>query len=68
MKNDIEFEPNAICPWCRRTQSGEWVRWNIGMMLDGEIDVVCASCDRAFFVEQHVTTTYSTRKIGAEKP
>ena len=69
-RNEIEFESNIVCPWCRRSQRDARGKreYDLGTGVDEELDVECESCERTFRAVRHVSFTYSTRKIGDEKP
>ena len=55
MEND-----NLVCPYCVHTDYDSWE-----VFRDDEEDklTTCGSCDRPFWASQHVSVTYTARKL-----
>lgn len=62
MKNDLEDNEYPVCPYC--FEEHEDVYGIFDPFDDGlSVDILCSYCDNRFIVKEHITRTYTTRKL-----
>ena len=61
---DLEFNRNAICPYCSYENLDSW---ELHMNDGDEENTDCKKCGKEFKVSCTITVTYSTEKLGDEK-
>lgn len=58
----------AVCPHCGFADQDSWeFDLGPGPGLDGDGEVSCGSCGKDYFLERHVSVSYSSRKLAARK-
>jgi hypothetical protein len=60
---DTEY---ATCPHCGFADQDSW-EFDLGPGLDGDGEVSCGSCGNDYFLERHVSVSYSSRKSETRK-
>jgi hypothetical protein len=62
--NDTDFTINPVCPYCGHVERDAW-EIDFGEGTDGDADTSCSGCGEDYFVQRHVTVSYSTSKPSA---
>ncbi len=62
MTTSHPFTDAPICPHCGNVEDNAW-EINFGPGLDGDTEYICNDCGEEYFLQRHVSTSYSSQPI-----